>query len=220
MIRRIKVFLSIVSRPLLLIPFFLILYGLNSGFAYLEEIILCFPVTVITTSKGLVDEIVQDKQVCSYTTDVEKFMVDSQIFSGSAMPPVKDIYLLKLRTAYTSWKNISNMDNAITEVNPFVSDTAEYYLKNKLKLLIFSFVAAVAGAFFFLSISFYRGFLPTRGFISALTINTALYCGIALYLYRAVIIGVFMPVFLLSVSVGFILYTMHQIINHRNEVKK
>ncbi len=130
-------------RPFAVLPFFLFLLFADYAVSYFEQTLRCFPVTVVTTDKKIVERLAAVPDRCMFSVETEKFMIESQIFNDYDVPPVKDIYLIMLKTAYTQWDEIREIDNAITEMNPFVKRAADFYIANGLKLKLGVFLAAL-----------------------------------------------------------------------------
>ncbi|HNW82621.1 MAG TPA: hypothetical protein PKG52_06970 [bacterium] len=123
-----------------LLLFFVVFNVIIYFFTFMESLNACFPVTVITTDRTQIDNIINDLTVCSESVDTEKMTFDSAIFNHYETPPVKDVYLFSLSFPYEKWDRVKNLDNAITDINPYVEKTVITYNGARIKFFSIAFI--------------------------------------------------------------------------------
>lgn len=126
------------------IIFLAILFALlavqNYCFIYLENMASCFPATIITTQKELVAQALGEMKLCSVSVQSERMTFDSSIFDHYETLPVKEIFLYSVKFPYSNWEEIKNMEDTITEANPYLEEIVSSYLGSKMKSWLISFV--------------------------------------------------------------------------------
>jgi len=120
--------------------FFLIFYSVILTLSFLDNGTKCFPVTIITTQKDDIDKMLESLELCALSVEVEKMTFDSAVFNHYEKLPVKDIYLYSAEIPYLDWERIKNMDDAITEANPYFEKTIRDFADSKLKYLSIAFI--------------------------------------------------------------------------------
>lgn len=134
----------IIYKNILLCLFFFFFLIIASFFTFLENLNDCFPVTVITTDRTQIDNIINKITPCQISIDSEKMTFDSAIFNHYETPPVKDIYLFYLSIPHSSWDLLKNIDNAISDTNPYVEKTITLYNSSRIKFFSIAFVIVFA----------------------------------------------------------------------------
>lgn len=133
-------FRLVIKNVIVVALFFSIFYITLYIFSYLENKILCFPVTVITTEKESTDKVFDSMEICSISLEVEKMTFDSAVFNHYEKFPVKDIYLYSVEIPYSEWETIKKIDDSINESNPYIEDIIEDYVHSKIKYLSIAFI--------------------------------------------------------------------------------
>lgn len=135
---------TLLRKNLVLLLFFVFFNITAYFFTFMEDLNKCFPATVITTDKTIVESIIDELDLCSMTVDSEKMTFDSAIFNHYEVPPVKDVYLYSLSFPYEKWDRIKNLDNALSDTNPYVEKTVVAYNGARIKLFSTGFVIIFA----------------------------------------------------------------------------
>lgn len=133
-------FRSAIKNVFVLMLFFSVFYLVLYMFSYLENKLLCFPVTVITTEKESTDKVFDLMKICSISIEVEKMTFDSAVFNHYEKFPVKDIYLYSVEIPYSEWETIKKIDGSMNETNPYIEDIIEDYVHSKIKYLSIAFI--------------------------------------------------------------------------------
>ncbi len=133
-------FLNLCKKIFFLFAVFIVFALQGSFFVYLENLVACFPVTIITTQKAPVEQVLDMMTVCSLSVESERMTFDSSIFNHYETLPVKEIYLYSMKIPYSEWSGIKNMEDVITEANPYVEDVVSLYASSKIKFQLLSFV--------------------------------------------------------------------------------
>ena len=131
---------KILKNIISLVLFFLIFYSVILTLSFLDNGTKCFPVTIITTEKDTVDKMLESLKLCALSVEVEKMTFDSAVFNHYEKLPVKEIYLYSAEIPYHDWERIKNMDDAITEANPYFEKTVKNFSDSKLKYLSIAFI--------------------------------------------------------------------------------
>lgn len=142
-------FLSLCKKMFFLFAVFLIFFAQGNLFVYLENLVSCFPVTIITTQKAPVEQVIDTMKVCSLSVQSERMTFDSSIFNHYETLPVKEIYLYSMKIPYSEWGGIKNMEDVITEANPYVEDVVSLYAASKIKFQLLSFVFTMLVGIYF-----------------------------------------------------------------------
>lgn len=120
--------------------FFLFFYTVIYFFSFLENTVKCFPATVITTEKEAVDKILVDIEVCEISVDIEKMTFDSAVFNHYEKLPVKDIYLYSIKIPFSKWSQIKNLEDSISETNPYIEEIVTTYVNSRIRYFSIAFV--------------------------------------------------------------------------------
>ena len=132
--------LSFCKKIFFLCTIFLLFFAQGNLFVYLDNLVSCFPVTIITTQKAPVEEKISAMKVCSVSVQSERMTFDSSIFNHYETLPVKEIYLYSMKIPYENWSEVKNMEDVITEANPYIEDIVSSYAGSKIKFQLFSFI--------------------------------------------------------------------------------
>ena len=135
-----KPIVVVIYKNLALLLFFVLFNVIIYFFTFMENLNDCFPATVITTDRTQVDNILHDIDTCSVVVDTEKMTFDSAIFNHYENPPVKDVYLFSLSFPYEKWDIFKNLDNAISDTNPYVEKIVVTYNSSRMKLFSVAFM--------------------------------------------------------------------------------
>ena len=146
-----------IKKISLLFVLFLFIYLVAGLFSYVETRSKCFPITIITVDKKPVEELVQSVNTCSFSVESEKMTFDSSIFNHYETPPVKDIFLFYAEIHIADWPIFSEMDNAISEANPFLLEIVSKYSSSKLKIFLLAYISL-----FFFGLMFLLRVAPSR----------------------------------------------------------
>ena len=137
---RLLFFLSFCKKIFFLFAVFLLFFLQGNLFVYLENMVSCFPVTMITTQKEPVEKALSEMKVCSLSVQSERMTFDSSIFNHYEALPVKEIYLYYMKIPYENWGEVKNMEDVITEANPYIEDIVSLYAASKIRFQLFSFI--------------------------------------------------------------------------------
>lgn len=120
--------------------FFALFYAVVLIFSFLENGVRCFPVTIITTDKEATDDILDSIELCSMSVEIEKMTFDSAVFNHYEKLPVKEIYLYSVEMPFSEWDSIKNMNDAITETNPYIYDIVNEFNNSKIRYQSIAFI--------------------------------------------------------------------------------
>lgn len=193
---------------------FLVLALQNYLFIYFENMVECFPATIITTQKEPVEQALGEVHLCSVSVQSERMTFDSSIFNHYETLPVKEIFLYSLKLPYRNWEDIKNMDDTITEANPYIEEIVSFYLASKMKSQLLSFVFSILiGAVLIFNIAAAHKMTKKQFFVLFL-INSTLYVAASICLLSA------FPAFLLPLSatsagVLFLTFILVSLLNYR-----
>ena len=173
---------------------FLVLAVQNYLFIYFENMVECFPATIITTQKEPVEQALGEVRLCSVSVQSERMTFDSSIFSHYETLPVKEIFLYSVKLPYRNWEDIKNMDDTITEANPYMEEIVSFYLGSKMKSQLLSFIFSILiGAVLIFNIAAaYK--MTKKQFFALFIINSIVYVVASICLLTA------FPAFLLPLS--------------------
>ncbi len=211
---RLLFFLSFCKKIFFLFAIFLLFFAQGNLFVYLENMVSCFPVTMITTQKEPVEKAVSEIKVCSLSVQSERMTFDSSIFNHYEALPVKEIYLYSMKIPYENWSELKNMDDVITEANPYIEDIVSSYVASKIKFQLFSFIfLMLAGVYFVFKIVASNKSSKKRFFVVSIIISV-------LYLSASVaLLNVFpafvMPLSAVSSGVLLLVYVIISLLNYR-----
>ncbi len=189
------------ARPFAFVPFFALLLSIGSLVGLLERTVTCFPVTVITSDRGLAEAMAGRANNCRATVEVEKFMIESPIFNDIDLPPVRDIFFVTLETDYAAWEEIQRTPDAIAEMNPFLKRVADLYLAGRLKIMIIAFVTGVVTAVLTFPFAFPRRSPFRRLDLAAASTGWGL-LGLLSFGVAFAVPPLFLPTYLLTLAVG------------------
>ena len=206
--------LSFCKKIFFLFAIFLLFFAQGSLFVYLENMVSCFPVTIITTQKAPVEEKVGAMKVCSVSVQSERMTFDSSIFNHYETLPVKEIYLYSMKIPYENWSEIKNMEDVITEANPYIEDIVSLYAASKIKFQLFSFIfmMIIGTCFVFKIVASNK--LKKKSFFVVSIIISILYVAATvalLNLFPSFVI----PLSAVSSGVLFLVYAIITLINYR-----
>ena len=194
---------------------FFIVFALHGNlFVYLENLLSCFPITIITTSKAPVEQVLDTVKVCSLSVQSERMTFDSSIFNHYETLPVKEIYLYSMKIPYSDWSGIKNMDDVITEANPYLEEVVSFYSASKIKCWLFSFIfITLLGAYFVFKFVASNK-MSTRQFLLVSILISMLYilCSIILL---CVFPSFLMPLNATAAGVLFMAYLVMTLINYK-----
>ncbi len=124
------------------LPFFLSILTVSYVLMFFTTLENCFPATLVTTDRSVVDRQMKNKN-CTVSLTSEKLMIESEVFNDYDMPPVKTIYFLTFETDYDRIVELSSIDEAVVETNPYLESVYEFYLENKMKITSIMFFIAI-----------------------------------------------------------------------------
>ena len=174
----------------------------------------CFPVTIITTQKAPVEEKIGAMKVCSVSVQSERMTFDSSIFNHYETLPVKEIYLYSMKIPYENWSEVKNMEDVITEANPYIEDTVSLYAASKIKIQLFSFIFMMLTGIYFVFKIVASNKLTKKSFLAVSIIISVLYIAAAIVLLNLFPAFV-MPLSAVSSGVLFLVYAIITLINYR-----
>ena len=211
---KLRFFIHFFRRIFFLALVFAVLAAQNFLFIYIENLISCFPVTIITTQKEPVEQALSGINLCSVSVQSERMTFDSSIFNDYEALPVKEIFLYSVKLPYQNWNEIKNMDDVITEANPYVEDTVLLYTASKMKYLLFSFIFSTFTGLFFVFRALASNKMTKKQFLFVSVINSML------YIAASIVMPTLFPAFLVpleaaSAGVLFLVYLTTTIINYR-----
>ena len=206
--------LSFCKKIFFLCAIFLLFFAQGSLFVYLENMVSCFPVTIITTQKAPVEEKIGAMKVCSVSVQSERMTFDSSIFNHYETLPVKEIYLYSMKIPYENWSEVKNMEDVITEANPYIEDIVSLYGASKIKFQLFSFVfMMLIGVYFVFKIVASNKVTKKSFFVISAIISTSYILATAALLNLSP--AFVMPLSAISSGVLFLVYVIITLINYR-----
>lgn len=183
-------------------------------FVYVENMVACFPITIITTQKAPVEEKISAMNVCSVSVQSERMTFDSSIFNHYETLPVKEIYLYSMKIPYENWSEVKNMEDVITEANPYIEDIVSLYGVSKIKFQLFSFVfMMLMGAYFVFKIVASNKVTKKSFFVISIIISISYILATAALLNLSP--AFVMPLSAISSGVLFLVYVIITLINYR-----
>lgn len=193
---------------------FLVMAAQNALFIYFEHMASCFPATIITTQKEPVEQALGEIKLCSVSVQSERMTFDSSIFNHYETLPVKEIFLYSVELPYQNWSEIKNMEDTITEANPYIEETVSFYLGSKMKSLLISLVFSIfIGAILIFKITA-ADKMSKKQFVVLLIINSILYVAASILLLTAFPAFV-MPLSAISAGVLFSIFILVSLLNYR-----
>lgn len=206
--------LSFCKKIFFLCAIFLLFFVQERLFVYVENMAACFPITIITTQKAPVEEKISAMNVCSVSVQSERMTFDSSIFNHYETLPVKEIYLYSMKIPYENWSEVKNMEDVITEANPYIEDIVSLYGVSKIKFQLFSFVfMMLMGVYFVFKIVASNKVTKKSFFVisTIISISYILATAALLNLSPAFV----MPLSAISSGVLFLVYVIITLINYR-----
>ena len=206
--------LSFCKKIFFLCAIFLLFFVQERLFVYVENMVACFPITIITTQKVPVEEKISAMNVCSVSVQSERMTFDSSIFNHYETLPVKEIYLYSMKIPYETWSEVKNMEDVITEANPYIEDIVSLYGVSKIKFQLFSFVfMMLMGVYFVFKIVASNKVTKKSFFVisTIISISYILATAALLNLSPAFV----MPLSAISSGVLFLVYVIITLINYR-----
>ena len=206
--------LSFCKKIFFLFAIFLLFFAQGNLFVYLENMVSCFPITIITTSKAPVEQVLDTVKVCSLSVQSERMTFDSSIFNHYETLPVKEIYLYSMKIPYENWSEVKNMEDVITEANPYIEDIVSLYSASKIKFQLFSFIfMMIIGTYFVFKIVASNKLTKKSFFVVSIIISI-------LYIAAAIVLLNLFPAFVMPLSavssgVLFLVYAIITLINYR-----
>jgi CHASE2 domain-containing sensor protein len=169
---------------------------------------------MITTQKEPVEKAVSEIKVCSLSVQSERMTFDSSIFNHYEALPVKEIYLYSMKIPYENWSELKNMDDVITEANPYIEDIVSSYVASKIKFQLFSFIfLMLAGVYFVFKIVASNKSSKKRFFVVSIIISV-LYLSASVALLNAFPAFV-MPLSAVSSGILLLVYVIISLLNYR-----
>ena len=193
---------------------FLVMAAQNALFIYFEHMASCFPATIITTQKEPVEQALGEIKLCSVSVQSERMTFDSSIFNHYETLPVKEIFLYSVELPYQNWTEIKNMEDTITEANPYIEEAVIFYTASKMKYLLFSFILSTLFGIVFVFRVIASTKMTKKQFWFVSIINSVLYITASIVLLTAFPAFV-LPLAATSAGVLFLVYLTTSIINYR-----
>lgn len=214
MIRSLLTYFGIFFRTIYLaIPaLYILLCGLF--ISYLDNTAECFPATIITTKPEIIDNIVQEYNLCSYNVSREKMMIETSIMNTYEKPPVKDIFLITLKTSYQQLSGLKSNRDITIQTNPFVKNMMMMYVANKLKLHIALFLFGTIIMLFATSKAYTKDIETLKGRQNARLFYIVWY----ILLFSTLLLfipTVFRTTSIMISVIGFIVYLIFQMFSYR-----
>lgn len=206
--------LNISKRIFFLFALFVLLFMQGYFIVYIENLVSCFPITIITTQKESVEKTLHSLKVCSVSVQSERMTFDSSIFNHYETLPVKEIYLYSMKIPYTDWGRVKNMEDVITEANPYIEDIVSAYSGSKIKIWLFSFVFFVLTGVYFVFKIVASNRTSKKSFIIVSTIISSCYIAATIFILNLFPLFVF-PLSALSAGILFLVYIIISSINYR-----
>lgn len=206
--------LSFCKKIFFLCAIFLIFFAQGNIFIYLENMVSCFPITIITTQKEPVDQVFSAMKVCSVSVQSERMTFDSSIFNHYETLPVKEIYLYSMKIPYQNWSEVKNMEDVITEANPYIEDIVSSYAASKIKFQLFSFIFLILIGVYFVFKIVASNKTSKKTFFAVSIIVSILYTAMTIALLN-IFPAFLMPLSAVSSGVLFLVYLIITLINYR-----
>jgi len=211
---RLLFFLSFCKKIFFLFAVFLLFFLQGNLFVYLENMVSCFPVTMITTQKEPVEKALSEMKVCSLSVQSERMTFDSSIFNHYEALPVKEIYLYYMKIPYENWGEVKNMEDVITEANPYIEDIVSLYAASKIRFQLFSFIFLMLIGVYFVFKIVASNKMPKKHFLAVSIIITVLYLIASVVLLNA-FPAFLIPLSAVSAGVLFMAYIVMTLINYK-----
>ena len=206
--------LHIFKRVIFIFLLFSFLSLQNYFIVYVENLAACFPVTIISTFKESVERTAASLKVCSVSVQSERMTFDSSIFNHYETLPVKEIYLYSMKIPYSDWIEVKNMEDAITEANPYVEEIVSFYTASKMKFWLFSFIFSILLGICFIFKIIASNKMSKKQFVAVSIINSAVYILCSVLLITAFPAFV-MPLSATSACVLFVTYILVTLMNYK-----
>ena len=206
--------LHVFKRIFFLFALFLLLFMQSYLIVYIENLVSCFPITIITTQKEHVEQAVSSLKVCSVSVQSERMTFDSSIFNHYETLPVKEIYLYSMKIPYSDWGGVKNMEDVITEANPYIEDLVSVYTDSKIKIWLVSFLLFVLSGIYFVFRIVAAKQMSKKQFVAVSLIISMLYvvCSVLLFCSFPTLI---LPLSAVSAGVLFAAYTSVSLITYK-----
>lgn len=211
---KLRFFIHVLKKIFFLALIFIVLAAQNYLFVYIENLTECFPVTIITTQKEPVEQALSGIKLCSLSVQSERMTFDSSIFNDYEVLPVKEIFLYSVKIPYSGWNEIKNMENMITEANPYIEDAVIFYTASRMKYLLFSFIFSTLVGIIFVFRVIASTKMTKKQFWFVSIINSVLYLTASAVLL-SVCPAFVIPLAATSAGVLFLVYLTTSIINYR-----
>ncbi len=204
------------TRPAAFLPFFILLYLFGALTGLLEQTVTCFPMSVITTNKAVAEKLADRPGNCRSSVEVEKFMIESPIFTDTDLPPVRDIYLVFVEADYAAWEEVQALGDAIAEMNPFLKRIADLYIAGRLKMMAIAFIMGIITAVFTFPFALPRRTPFRRLDIAAGIAGWGTFAALAVGVAFAVH-PVFLPTYMLATAAGILFALVFRILLKKHE---
>ena len=206
--------LSFCKKIFFLFSIFLLLFVQGKLFVYLENMLSCFPVTIISMQKEPVEQMVSAMKVCSISVQSERMTFDSSIFNDYEKLPVKEIYLYSMKIPYQNWSEVKNMEDVITEANPYIEEIVSSYAVSKIRFQLLSFIFQIlVGVYFVFKIVASNKSSKKCFWIVSIMISV-LYAAASVVLLN-LFPAFMMPLSAVSAGVLFLIYLIISLLNYR-----
>lgn len=206
--------LQIFKRIFFLFLIFILLFLQCYLVVYIENLVSCFPVTVITTQKEPVEKMLTSLKVCSVSVQSERMTFDSSIFNHYETLPVKEIYLYSMKIPYSDWNEVKNMEDVITEANPYIEDIVSFYSVSKMKMWLFLFVFSTVFGLVFVFKTVASNKMSKKQFFVISIINSVCYLGFSVVVFCTFPVFV-LPLSAISAVVPFMAYILMTLMNYK-----
>ncbi len=152
--------------------------------------------------------------VCSVSVASERMTFDSSIFNHYETLPVKEIYLYSMKIPYENWSEVKNMEDVITEANPYIEEIVSSYTASKIKFQLFSFIFLIFAGSFFVFKTVASNKTSKKSFVTVSIIISILYIAAAIFVLN-LFPAFLMPLSAVSAGVLFLVYLIITLINYR-----
>lgn len=153
-------------------------------------------------------------KVCSVSVQSERMTFDSSIFNHYETLPVKEIYLYSMKIPYSDWSEIKNMEDVITEANPYIEDIVSFYSVSKMKLWLFLFVFSTVFGLVFVFKTVASNKMSKKQFFVISIINSVCYLGFSVVVFCTFPVFV-LPLSAISAVVPFMAYILMTLMNYK-----